>query len=87
VQELVRLYEAWRNSAAVDERERIWLRMLGIYAQQVYTIGIVTQTLQPIVVRDQLRNVPADGIYSWDPGAYFGMYRPDTFWFDAKAPR
>jgi peptide/nickel transport system substrate-binding protein len=38
--------------------------------------------LQPIVVNARLRNVPEDGIYNWDPGAHFGMYRPDGFWFD-----
>ena len=79
VQELVRLFDAWRNSSSVDEREKIWLRMLAINADQVYTIGIVTRALQPIVIRDTLRNVPAEGIYSWDPGAYLGMYHPDTF--------
>ena len=42
------------------------------------------RALQPVVVRDNLRNVPAEGVYSWDPGAYFGMYHPDTFWIDAK---
>ena len=30
---------------------------------------------------NKLRNVPERGIYNFDPGAYFGMYRPDTFWF------
>jgi peptide/nickel transport system substrate-binding protein len=82
--ELVELYDAWRMAATTEERERIWTRMLEIHAQQVYTIGIVTQALQPVVVQDRLRNVPAKGIYSWDPGSYFGMYHPDTFWLDAK---
>jgi peptide/nickel transport system substrate-binding protein len=82
VQELARLFEQWRTATNVDERRQAWLRMLAIQADQVYTIGIVTHTLQPVVVRDGLRNVPADGVYSWDPGAYFGMYHPDTFWFD-----
>jgi peptide/nickel transport system substrate-binding protein len=82
--ELVRLYDAWRDSANDAEREQTWLRMLGIHAEQVYTIGIVTRALQPVVVSNALRNVPADGIYSWDPGAYFGFYHTDTFWFDPK---
>ena len=82
VQELVRLFDAWRNSGSVAEREKIWLQMLAMNADQVYTIGIVTRALQPVVVRDNLRNVPVEGIYSWDPGAYFGMYHPDTFWID-----
>ena len=82
VVELVKLFEEWRNSGSADEREKIWLRMLTINANEVYTIGIVTRALQPVVVRDNLRNVPVEGIYSWDPGAYFGMYHPDTFWID-----
>ena len=84
-QQLVDLYEQWRSSGSSDEREKIWLRMLAIHADQVYTIGIVTRALQPVVVRDTVRNVPPDGIYSWDPGAYFGMYHPDTFWIDTAA--
>ena len=87
VVELVKLFEEWRNSGSADEREKIWLRMLTINANEVYTIGIVTRALQPVVVRDNLRNVPVEGIYSWDPGAYFGMYHPDTFWIDAPERR
>jgi len=82
VQKLVAMFDAWRNSETSAEREKIWSQMLAINADQVYTIGVVTRALQPVVVRDSLRNVPVDGIYSWDPGAYFGMYHPDTFWFD-----
>jgi len=40
--------------------------------------------LQPVVANTALRNLPAEGIYSWDPGAYFGFYHTDTFWFDPK---
>jgi peptide/nickel transport system substrate-binding protein len=87
VVELVKLFEEWRNSGSADEREKIWLRMLTINANEVYTIGIVTRALQPVVVRDNLRNVPVEGIYSWDPGAYFGMYHPDTFWIDTAGRR
>jgi peptide/nickel transport system substrate-binding protein len=25
--------------------------------------------------------VPVEGIYNFDPGAFFGIYRPDMFWF------
>jgi len=35
----------------------------------------------PVVARDKLMNVPAQGFYNWDPGAFFGIYRPETFWF------
>ena len=37
---------------------------------------------QPVVVSKRLRNVPRTGIYNWEPGAHFGIYGPDTFWFE-----
>ena len=85
--ELVELYEAWRRSASPSEREQIWQRMLEIHAQQVFTIGIVSQALQPIVARNKLHNVPAKGLWNWNPGSYFGMYHPDTFWLEPQEPR
>ncbi len=83
-QELVALNTAWRRATSVAERERIWHRMLEIHSRQVFTIGIVNSTLQPVVINNRLRNVPAKGIYTWNPGAYFGIYKPDTFWFARK---
>jgi peptide/nickel transport system substrate-binding protein len=59
--------------------------MLRIWADEVYSIGTVAGVLQPIVVSAKLRNVPGDGIYNWDPGAHFGIYKPDGFWFDRTA--
>jgi peptide/nickel transport system substrate-binding protein len=56
--------------------------MLSIHGEQVYTIGLVAGVKQPVVVNNQLRNVPKEGIYNWDPGALFGIYHPDMFWFD-----
>ena len=55
--------------------------MLEIHAEQQYTIGVITGVPQPVVARETLMNVPAQGFYNWDPGAFFGMYHPDTFWF------
>jgi peptide/nickel transport system substrate-binding protein len=81
VQELVDLYRAWRASATSEERTRIWHRMLEIHAEQQFTIGVITGVPQPVVARETLVNVPKEGFYNWDPGAFFGMYRPDTFWY------
>ena len=81
VAELMKLNNAWRAASARDERAKIWQRMLQIRAEQVYTIGIVSGVAQPVVVRNTLRNVPEKGVYNWDPGAFFGIYHPDTFWF------
>jgi peptide/nickel transport system substrate-binding protein len=83
-QQLMTLYQSWLNATDAAARTRIWHQMLGIWADQVYTIGTVGGVEQPVVVNDRLRNVPVDGMYNWDPGAQFGIYKPDGFWF---APR
>lgn len=82
VQGLVDLYRAWRRSSGPDERRDIWHKMLNISADQVYTIGVVNGTKQPVVVSNHLRNVPDNALYGFEPGAYFGVYMPDTFFFD-----
>lgn len=78
--ELMELYRSWRVATSRDEQRRIWDEMLKLYADDVFTIGIIGGILQPVVVAKNLRNVPEEGIYNWDPGAHFGLYRPDTFW-------
>jgi peptide/nickel transport system substrate-binding protein len=80
--ELVRLNEAWLRAEDRDERARVWHEMLAIRAEEVYSIGIVRGVPQPVVVNRRLRNVPEKGVFNWEPGAHFGIYRPDTFWFE-----
>uniref|UniRef100_A0A9E8A0H8 ABC transporter substrate-binding protein n=1 Tax=Bosea sp. NBC_00436 TaxID=2969620 RepID=A0A9E8A0H8_9HYPH len=82
VVELVRLYEEWRVSSTRDQRRAIWHKMLAINADELFTIGVINSTLQPIVVSKDMRNVPEVGLYSFEPGAFIGRYMPDTFWFD-----
>ncbi len=80
VLQLDALHDEWLAAKSLTEREMIWHKMLAIHADQVFTIGIVSGVMQPIVVNDDLRNVPNEGMFNWDPGAHFGIYRPDTFW-------
>ena len=79
---LVDLFRQWRQSETTQERTAIWTRMLEIHADQVYTIGTVNGTLQPIVSMTWLRNVPEEALYGYDPTSYLGVYMPDTFWAD-----
>jgi peptide/nickel transport system substrate-binding protein len=76
------LYQSWLGAAQGEEHAQIWHEMLRIWADEVYSIGLVAGVQQPVVVNTRLRNVPSDGIYNWDPGAHFGFYKPDGFWFD-----
>ena len=81
VKELQRLYEVWMSATSRREREQAWHAMLALHAEQQFTIGVVSGVPQPVVARDTLMNVPERGFYNWDPGAFFGIYRPETFWF------
>jgi peptide/nickel transport system substrate-binding protein len=83
---LKKLYAEWLAATEPDEHARIWHEMLSIWADEVYSIGTVAGVLQPILVSDRLRNVPTDGIWNWNPGAHFGIYKPDGFWFDTGEP-
>ncbi len=84
VRELAELNRRWRVAETRAEKARIWHRMLEIHSEQVFTIGVVAGVPQPVVVNNRLRNVPVEGIYNWNPGAYFGIYEPDTFWFASR---
>jgi peptide/nickel transport system substrate-binding protein len=84
-QKLDDLLKQWSAAADSAGREAIWREMLTIFADQVFTIGTVSGVPQPVVVSNRLHNVPEQGIYSWDPGAHFGIYKPDCFWVDGAA--
>ncbi len=79
---LLALLGEWYEAGQRSRRAQIWHQMLDIWTDQLFTIGIVSGAMQPVVVNAKLRNVPDEGLYSWDPGAHFGIYGPDTFWFD-----
>ena len=83
---LMNLHKKWLAASSSDKREKIWHEMLKINADQIFTIGLISGVLQPVVVRNTLRNVPEEGIYNWDPGAHFGIYEPDCFWFSDAPP-
>jgi peptide/nickel transport system substrate-binding protein len=80
--ELLKLYHVWRSAASARVKTESWRRILEINAEQVFTIGLISGVLQPVVISQALRNVPEEAIYNWDPGAHLGIYGPDTFWFD-----
>jgi peptide/nickel transport system substrate-binding protein len=81
VRELAALYRAWAAAPSTEERAVIWHQMLRIHLEQQFVIGVIAGVPQPVVARDTLMNVPVQGFYNWDPGAFFGIYRPETFWF------
>jgi peptide/nickel transport system substrate-binding protein len=84
VKELSKLNGQWQHSTSIVEREKIWHRMLEIHSEQMFTIGVISGIRHPVVVNNFLHNVPVEGFYDIRPTAYFGVYKPDTFWFDGE---
>jgi peptide/nickel transport system substrate-binding protein len=81
---LLELFGEWREASNTEERRKIWDTILSIYSDQVYSIGLIGGVMQPVAVRESLRNVPTEAVYNWEPGAQLGIYQPDTFWFDGQ---
>jgi peptide/nickel transport system substrate-binding protein len=82
VVELVRLLGEWKAARSTDERKQVWAKMLDLYTDHVFSIGIVNQTQQPVLRSTRLQNVPETALFGFDPTCYFGVYKPDTFWLE-----
>jgi peptide/nickel transport system substrate-binding protein len=84
---LVELHEAWTRAESTAAAREIWHEMLQIHAEKVISIGTVNGVPHPVVVDNDLRNVPEEAYYNWAPTAYFGVYQPDSFWFGSAERR
>ncbi|WP_171238939.1 ABC transporter substrate-binding protein [Ruegeria sp. HKCCA5763] len=78
---LMELAHDWEIATSDEERTAAWTEMLKIHADQLYAIGILNGAPQPVVVSNRLRNVPEQAMWAWEPGAHFGIHRPDEFFF------
>lgn len=82
VQSLMAAYKLWLDATTPAARSAAWRDILSIHVDEVLTIGLVAEVRQPIAVKDSLVNVPERGLWGWDPGANFGIYGMDSFFFD-----
>lgn len=78
---LFELNARWRTMRDTASRAGIWREMIDLHSKNVFSIGIISGVPQVILANKRLKNVPEKAVYNWDPGAHFGIYRPDTFWF------
>ena len=81
------LYETWLGATSRPTQTQAWRDILQVWADEVFSIGTVGGVLQPVVVSNNLRGIPEEGIYNWEPGAFFGIYKPDHFWFGPPGRR
>ncbi|WP_237479714.1 ABC transporter substrate-binding protein [Lichenibacterium dinghuense] len=85
VKKLEELWQGWRRADNLAEQRAVWRDMLQLNADQVFAIGVVNGTRQPVVVSNRIKNVPETALWSFQPSSYFGLYMPDTFFYaDSK---
>lgn len=81
-QRLMDLFSAWSTAPNEETKAQVWNEMLSLHADQVFCIGTVARAPVPLVHNARLKNVPAEGIYAWDPGGQLGVHRMDEFFFE-----
>ena len=80
-EQLMSLAKDWDKTADPQKRRDIWQQMLTIHAEEQFGIGILAEAPQPIIVANELRNVPEFAKWAWEPGAHFGIHRIDEFYW------
>lgn len=84
--EVKRLLELWEKMlTTTNEAQRITLgkEILRSQAKNLWTIGTVGLTPKPVLVSENVRNIPEKGLWAWD--FYYGsLYNPEQFYFKQK---
>jgi peptide/nickel transport system substrate-binding protein len=84
---LVDLYKEWAAATDPEAQTRVWREMLTNHVDNQWSIGTVGGSLQPVVTKNGLRNVPQRAVYSWEPTAMLGVYRMDEFFWERPSGR
>ena len=78
---LIDLYRQWRAAIVPARKDAVWHDIAAEAADAVFSIGLVAQVPQPVVVDPKLRNVPLS-VPFLPEGPQLGLYRPDQFWLE-----
>jgi peptide/nickel transport system substrate-binding protein len=85
-EEVKKNIERWGQFNATmneEERTRLGKEILRSQAENLWTIGVVGLTPAPVIIRDNLRNVPEEALFGWD--YYMTLpWKPSTYFF--KSP-
>jgi peptide/nickel transport system substrate-binding protein len=80
------IFQYWDNIMASKTKADVtkWAdKIVEVHARNVWAIGIAGISPTLVVVKNQLRNVPAD-LYSCDELRYFGVANPSQWFFRQK---
>jgi peptide/nickel transport system substrate-binding protein len=86
-QRLLDLYESWMSTGDKEAQAKAWREILANHAENQWIIGTVAGALQPVVMKNGLKNLPPKALYSWEPTAMIGIYRADEIFWDRAMSR
>lgn len=81
IKELYTFYENMKTAVTVEERVDWARKILDSQAENLWCIGTVAQTPQPIIINEDLTNVAEAAYWTWEP-SYAMISRPATWYFD-----
>ena len=84
---IMRQLQDWSDEMrmTMDETRRyeVGKKILATHAEYLWNIGTVGLAPHPVVISDQLRGVPPDGIWGWD-NRWTLSYHPSTWYFEGR---
>jgi len=86
VGDIAKLYKLWdklKVTTDEKERERLGKEIVNLHIKNIWMIGTVGETIQPVVVKNYFRNVPEELIYS-NPLMTPGNAQTSQFFIEVK---
>jgi peptide/nickel transport system substrate-binding protein len=78
IKDAIHAWEQLRLTLDEDEQKKWAQELLSYQAENLWTIGTVAGAPQPVIVRNNLRNVPEEGYLGWDV-QQMDTYHPEQF--------
>ena len=86
IMDLINWYEKLKLATTKEERVKWAQKILESHAENLWLINLVSMTPAPIIVKKNLRNIPAKALWSWDIMRIV-PYHPEQFFFKAAKPQ
>ncbi len=83
IMNLINWYKEMKLVVIEEERIELAQKILKSHADNLWMINIVTGTPQPIIVKENLRNIPAKALWTWDM-ARIVPFSPEQFFLKGE---
>lgn len=81
IKKLHELAEAIESSTDEAKQTEHLTEIFKLHSENLWIIGTIGQTPKPIIVQNNLRNIPEKGVYSGAVGNYLGNKKMEQFFF------